>query len=197
MSVTRGIRHWPIHPRPHPGEALTSWLGRLAAAYRLSVRQLLQYNLGPAFALLDEATAGDLDWDPPLALLEALALRTGTEVGELRLMTVAGWVPWLADTLDPAYGPEAFHPDTRQDSVLLSPGEAGTNAVERWLPWLSADRPQPVTREISGWSWAVRARDPRSSRPRLRLAAARRGRGLRRLARGNGLGLPKLRPGTK
>ncbi|GAA0969683.1 TniQ family protein [Actinocorallia libanotica] len=141
MTVAQGVRRWPIHPRPRPGEALTSWLGRLAAVYRLSVGQLLQHNLGPASALLNGATADDLDWDPPLALLEALAMRTGTESGELRLMTVGGWVPWLADTLDAERGSEAFHTYTRQDSVLLIPGEAGTNAVERWLPWLPADRP--------------------------------------------------------
>ncbi len=127
-------------PQPRPGEALTSWLGRLAAIYGLPVRQLLRHNLGTASALLDDAAVGDLDWDPPLALLAALAERTGTEPGELRPMTIGGWVPWLADTLDAERGPEAFRTYVRQDSVLLCPGEAGANVVGRWLPWLPAER---------------------------------------------------------
>ena len=140
MTRAPGARRWPVHPQPRPGEALTSWLGRLAAIYGLPVRQLLRHNLGAVSALLDDAAAGDLDWDPPLALLEALAERTGTEPGELRLMTVGGWVPWLADTLDAERGPEAFSTYVRQDSVLLCPGEAGANVVGRWLPWLPAER---------------------------------------------------------
>jgi hypothetical protein len=55
-------------------------------------------------------------------------------------MTVSGWVPWLADTLDADYGPEAFHTYARQDSVLLNRSEAGTNVVGRWLPWFPAER---------------------------------------------------------
>jgi hypothetical protein len=38
--VPGGVRRWPVHPEPGPGEALTSWLGRLAGLYRLSVEQL-------------------------------------------------------------------------------------------------------------------------------------------------------------
>ena len=42
----------------------------------------------------------DLDWDPPADVLAALGERTGAGLGELRRMTIAGWVPWLLDTLD-------------------------------------------------------------------------------------------------
>jgi hypothetical protein len=138
-----GLQSPAVAGAPHAlaGEALTSWAGRLAAVYGMPARELLRRNLGPASALLDDPAAADLDWDPPLALLEALAERTGTGVGELRLMTVGGWVPWLADTLDAGHGPVAFLTYARQDSVLLSPGEAGANAVGRWLPWLPADTP--------------------------------------------------------
>jgi hypothetical protein len=41
-------------------------------------------------ALLNNAAASDLDWDPPLALLEVLTKRTGAELGDLRLMTIGG-----------------------------------------------------------------------------------------------------------
>ncbi|MBS2966985.1 TniQ family protein [Actinocrinis puniceicyclus] len=73
-------------------------------------------------------------------LLKALAERTGVPEGEVRLTTLAGWTPWLADTLDADHGAEAFHIFVRQDSVLLLPGEAGANAVGRWLPWVAAER---------------------------------------------------------
>jgi len=129
-----------VHPPPDPGEALTSWLGRLASVYHLTVPQLLRHNLGPASTLLDDPATEDLDWDPPLAVLEALAERTGVLVGDLRLMTIGGWVPWLADTLDPEDGHEAFHTYVRQDSVLLRPGEAGVNVVGRWRAWLPVER---------------------------------------------------------
>ena len=129
-------RRWPLHPQPAPGEALTSWLAGLAALYGLSTAQLLRHNLGPASALLEGRAFADLDWDPPVPVLEALAERTGTSLGELRMMTIAGWRPWLADSLDPADGPEAFATYVRQGSVLLAPGEARAGKVGAWLAWL-------------------------------------------------------------
>ena len=61
---------------------------------------LLRHHLGDASALLDRPAAGDLDFDPPAEILEALAERTGIDLGVVRMTTIAGWVPWLADTLD-------------------------------------------------------------------------------------------------
>lgn len=136
MTPARGVRRWPVHQPPGPGEALTSWLARLAALYGMPADQMLRHNLGEASALLDDPRAGDLDFDPPAAILEALAERTGTELGELRMTTIAGWVPWLADTLDPCDGQETFDTYVRQDSVLLAPGEAGSSTVPYWLPWI-------------------------------------------------------------
>lgn len=138
-SGVGGARRWPLHPPPHPGEALTSWLARLAILFSLSPSQLLRHSLGPVSALMDDPAADDLDWDPPVPILEALAARTGTPTGELRLMTIGGRVPWLADTLDPEHGHEVFHTYVRQDSVLLRPGEAGTDVVGHWRPWFPPD----------------------------------------------------------
>lgn len=101
MNVPRpGGRRWPLHPRPGPGEALSSWLERTAQLYGLSVKDLVRHNLGPASTLLEDPDPVELDWDPPAAVLAALAERTGVPVGELRRMTLGGWVPWLTDTLD-------------------------------------------------------------------------------------------------
>ena len=127
-----------MHPTPNPCESLTSWLARLAGRYELSTRQLLLHNLGPASALAGAAITADLDFDPPPAVLQAVADRTGTAVADLHMMTIAGWVPWLTESLDPADGQDMFDNYVRGDSVLLYPGEAGANIVARWLPWLSA-----------------------------------------------------------
>ena len=96
MSPTRsGVQRWPLHPRPAALESLSSWLGRLARLYALPVKDLLTYNLD----LLDLTVPADLDYDPPVAMLAALAERTDVELAGLRLMTLAGWAPWLVDTL--------------------------------------------------------------------------------------------------
>jgi hypothetical protein len=129
---------WPLHPRPGPAEALTSWLDRTARLYDLSARDLLRHNLGSASFTLLARYDLDLDWDPPREVLAALGERTGLGMDELVPMTMAGWVPWLMDTLDPGTGQEAFGTYIRQHSVLLRPGEAGRNQVSRWLPWVPA-----------------------------------------------------------
>lgn len=136
--MTSGGQRWPLHPPPAPGESLTSWLGRLAALYGMPASHLLRHHLGDASALLDRPAAGDLDFDPPAEILEALAGRTGIDLGVVRMTTIAGWVPWLADTLEPYDGQEAFDSYVRQDSVLLAPGEAGRNTVPHWVPWIRA-----------------------------------------------------------
>jgi hypothetical protein len=110
----------------------------------MSVMDLLRHNLGPVSALLQEPAAADLDWDPPTPVLAALGTRTGVGLCELRLMTIAGWVPWLLDALDSDNGQESFDTYVRQHSVLLAPGEAGRSklrearggTVPRWRPWL-------------------------------------------------------------
>jgi hypothetical protein len=130
-------RRWPLHPPPAPGEALSSWLARVAGLYRLPPQDLLRHNLGPASALPGDPAAADLDWDPPAAVLAALDERTGAGLPELQRMTIAGWVPWLLDTLEPG-GQVAFDTYVRQHSVLLAPGEAGRNGVPQWRPWIAA-----------------------------------------------------------
>jgi hypothetical protein len=115
---------------------LSSWLQRTAQLYGLSVADLLRHNLGSASAMLGDAASSDLDWDPPTAALTALGERTGVPPGELRRMTIAGWVPWLTDTLDArGQGQQVFDTYVRQGSVLLAPGEAGHNTAQRFRTW--------------------------------------------------------------
>ncbi len=138
MTPVTSARRWPLHPRPPAGEALTSWVARLAALYGMTPGYLLRHSLGEASGLLDDPRADDLNFDPPAGILQALAERTGIDLGVVRLTTIAGWVPWLADTLDPTEGQEAFDTYVRQHSVLLAPGEAGRSTVPHWLPWIPA-----------------------------------------------------------
>ncbi|MDH2394080.1 TniQ family protein [Streptomyces sp. HNM0663] len=134
------MRRWPLHPQPGPLESLSSWLNRLADLYEMPVKELLTRNLG----LVDLAVPADLDYDPPMAMLTALAERTGVEFARLRAMTLAGWEPWLFDKLTvPIQDTQPmFDAYVRDNSVLLAPGEAGRNQVNRWKrwpgPWLGA-----------------------------------------------------------
>ena len=131
-------RRWPLHPPPSEGEALTSWLNRLAEVYGMSVDDLLRHNLAaPGADLPDQQT---LDLDPPPWLLPALAERTGTPLDRLRQLTIAGWVPWLLDSLDPEPVPgAAFDTYVRQDSVLLTTRERPGRQVPGWRAWLPTD----------------------------------------------------------
>ena len=125
-----------MHPPPGPLESMLSWLGRIAALYGLSAKDLLKHNLD----LLD--VPWDVDGDPPAKMLAALADRTGVEPAQLRILTLAGWQPWLFDTWYVRDSDEQTLFDTyvRDNSVLLAPGEAGRHqvgSVKRWAgPWL-------------------------------------------------------------
>jgi hypothetical protein len=133
-------RRWPLHPEPTAGEALSSWLTRLAQLYDLSVTELLRYNLA---GLADVHSPRELDpvtfdLDPPRSVLAALQERTGVDEQDLRRMTIAGWVPWLLDDVQPDEGTEAFTTYVRQDSVLLPPRRSPVGRAANWRPWLPA-----------------------------------------------------------
>ena len=75
---------WPLHPAAREGEALSSWLNRVALCYHMEVSELLEHDLG-------HAQVDDLDTAPPLALLAMLSQRSGIEPDRLRCMSFAGW----------------------------------------------------------------------------------------------------------
>jgi hypothetical protein len=135
-----GAARWPLHPQPGAGEALSSWLIRVAGAYGMTPGQLVRHNLGPASFELGDQNPSDLDMEPPPGMLEALQERTGVPRDQLARMTIAGWVPWLLDTLDPTQGTAAFDTYVQQDSVILPPGRAIKRDLPIWRPWLP-DRP--------------------------------------------------------
>lgn len=138
-----GPRLWPLHPVPSPGEALSSWLTRLAMVYDLSVPELLLYDLGAPVDIRGRRDLDrlNLDLDPPVWVLSALYECTGVPVQDLRLMTIAGWVPWLPDDVHPDEGTDAFTTYVRQASVLLPPRRAPIGQGSNWRAWLPSQPP--------------------------------------------------------
>lgn len=122
---------WPLHPAPLQGEALSSWLDRIADSYNMNVPDLLSHDLGHGHVPQNE-----LDVDPPPTLLTILAQRSGVELHRLQQMSLAGWTPWLLDSLQPDAA--SFDTYVRQFSVLLEPGPRSKRAASpSWLPWIS------------------------------------------------------------
>jgi len=126
----RVSHRWPVHPAPLPGEALSSWLRRIADRYDADLGDLAS-DLGHALA-----KSQDIDTCPPAGFARELARRTGVDVNRIRSMSLSGWAPWLLDQVDPA--PEAFMIYTRQLSVLLPAGRRRPREAPGWRAWLPA-----------------------------------------------------------
>lgn len=126
---------WPLHPAPKEGEALSSWLHRVAACYQMDVCDVLENDFG-------HGQVDDLDTAPPQSLLTALSRRSGIELDRLRCMSVAGWAPWLLDSLDDSV-PSALETYAFQFSVLLPRRNRKTRSITRWRAWLPS---QPIRR---------------------------------------------------
>lgn len=118
---------WPLHPRPIEGEALSSWLHRIAAQYGVQIQHLL-LDMG---YVLDPQV--DLDVTTPDGLTGQLAQRTGVAEDRLRMMSIHGYTPWLMDNSDG--GPEYFSTYTRQLSVLLPDGRRRDRSPHAWQAW--------------------------------------------------------------
>lgn len=135
---------WPLHPAPGHGEALSSWLHRLARIYGMDLDQVVHHDLTPPGAPMP-GKIRSLDLEAPSELISTLAERTGVPEKHVRRMTVAGWVPWILDSLQPEPTPGvAFDTYVRQDSVLLAFKERPHREVSNWQAWLplnSKDRP--------------------------------------------------------
>lgn len=126
---------WPVHPASTPGEALSSWLTRIAKCYRATV-EALAFDIGYS---LDRDT--DLDLEPPQGFVEQVAVRTGVSVDQIQKMSISGFVPWLLDHMAP--GPDAFTPYARQLSVVLPEGRRADRTVAKWRAWVPAtSKPQ-------------------------------------------------------
>ena len=122
-------RHWPLHLKPVEGEALSSWLGRIAAIYNLSLEDLLKYDLGY------EISPYDLDLNPPITLLENIERRSNLSLNQIHHMTFRSFVPFLIDQLDPSFN--IFETYILQYPVLFSVNTRPSRPLTNWRPWLS------------------------------------------------------------
>jgi len=118
---------WPLHPAPLEGEALSSWLRRIAASYDMSVASLLEHGLGDT-----HTTEQDLDLDPAQQLLVALAERTGIDPTRTRGMSLAGWTPWLVDSIEAT--PTAFDTYVTNSRSCSNPGRSRSTTSVRGGP---------------------------------------------------------------
>lgn len=76
---------WPLHPPPSIGEALSSWLTRIADAHQLRLDELLANNLGAyTFDVFDRTAGGSTSTRPASSSLRwsSAPAVTGTSCGE-------------------------------------------------------------------------------------------------------------------
>lgn len=133
----------PLHLRPLPHEALSSWVDRLAACYRLHRREFLRLALGADPA----PSGGELDAANLPDLADALAERTGVPPGRIRGMTLAGYVPALIATSGPQ--PGLFTAYAGQFGWFMSSQRRSVPRPDPpgpWLPWRAADLVSPHAR---------------------------------------------------
>ena len=121
----------PLHPRPLPHEALSSWMDRLAACCRLKRREFLRLALG-----VDPAPGdGELDAIGALAgLADTFAERTGVSSGCTHGMTLAGYVPDLIAVSEPR--PGLFNAYAGQFGWFVAPSRRSTSRLEPQESWL-------------------------------------------------------------
>lgn len=131
-------QRWPLHPTPAEGEALSSWLHRVASCHGLSAMELLEDDLGGS-----KGTA--LDEAPSPTLLSAISVRSGLGLSQLHSMSLAGWVPWLLDSLDTA-PPDAWQTYTSQLAVLMPERKRRKTSFARVRHWRAWVPPEPMTR---------------------------------------------------
>ncbi len=127
----------PLHPRPLPHEALSSWLGRLARAYGMRTGEFLRAAFGA-----DPAPDGrELDIAPPASLAAAISERTGVPVEQVHAMTLARYTPEPIASLAPS--PGLFAAYACRHEWFIQPGhrraEPPPGVAETWVPWRAKD----------------------------------------------------------
>jgi hypothetical protein len=89
VSRSSTIRELPLYVDPLPGEALLSWLLRLARRLNLSMHALSHEAFG-----IDDRSGHSHWWSRPNPwLLKRISDRTGVTIERLRSMTLAKWMP--------------------------------------------------------------------------------------------------------
>lgn len=74
---------WPAHPRPLPGEALSSWFIRCAHANGMKAQTFAVRNFGHERQIWNR----DIDRQAPLWLMQTISERTGVALPQVKKMT--------------------------------------------------------------------------------------------------------------
>lgn len=122
---------WPLHPTPLTGEALSSWLSRIAKALHVEDDDLV-HDLG--YHLPDWH---GIDLSPPSGFVDRVSRRTGVPTNRVRVMSLDGYCPWLMEDLQPIS--DGFTTYTRQMSVLFHPGRRRDRDAPAWRAWSPVD----------------------------------------------------------
>ena len=136
--MTGAAAQWrlPLHPRPLPHEALSSWVGRLAAAYGMGPGVFLRRALGIDLASDDRAL--DTGAGPP-GLAAVLAERTGVPTRRIRAMTLAGYAPQLTGAPASSPGPTTYAERFGWFLPWAGSIEACAKPIGPWVPWQADD----------------------------------------------------------
>lgn len=126
-------RPWTWHPPPHPGEALTSWIARLAAGYATRPEVLLAE---PGRPTMSPSEYVRIDVQAPDWMIARPAAGTGTHPAAIAALTIAGQLPYLADTITTDDTAAGYHTFIEQFSVLLAPSWRRPKSVTGWRAWL-------------------------------------------------------------
>ena len=119
-----------MHPVPVRGEALSSWLRRIASVYCCTVADLLRYDLG-----FPEAKPSLLDFEAPSDLIEVIAVRSGMSFRTIEKTTFAGSLPFLSGRVftDPSKD------DVETCSVLFEPPNPAPGSYEKLRNWFQKE----------------------------------------------------------
>ena len=142
----------PLHPRPLPHEALSSWVGRLASAYGMVPDAFLRTALGIDPAPDDRELDGGAG-SPGLS--SVLAERTGVPERRILAMTLAGYAPRLTGA--PVSSAGLFSADAgRACWFMPTTGDVETDPEpdEPWVPWQADDLLAGMPRCCPGCLWA-------------------------------------------
>lgn len=125
---------WPLCPKPKPVEALLSWLSRSAAAYGLTVHELIRIIAG------EKIDASSLDLYCPPALLNILSIRAAVPLPQLHMMTLEGFVPIDVDHPSEGVTEQIYATYIKGFRVLPCVEHPGKSSVKRpGQPWVRTD----------------------------------------------------------
>jgi len=122
-------RPWPMRVDPASGEALSSWLSRIALTYNVAYADLLERYLGVS------RSDGDINLTVDSDLIERIAYLTRFPFDKVRAMTFRGMTPF-------SFGKEVgnFADYVLDQTALLNSWgrwEGITGETLDWQPWIS------------------------------------------------------------